>query len=98
MKKDLPKVVKKVSTFLGVNASESRIKEICTKSSFSEMKTNTEKENYDPNRTVCALTSNRRLIFRKGQWDSLTHERFPRSPAQSSLIANGDTIHTFQRT
>ncbi|XP_048355495.1 sulfotransferase 6B1-like [Sphaerodactylus townsendi] len=66
MKKDLPKVVKKVSTFLGVNASESRIKEICTKSSFSEMKTNTEKENYDPNRTVCALTSNRRLIFRKG--------------------------------
>nr|XP_056703504.1 sulfotransferase 6B1-like [Euleptes europaea] len=66
MKKDLPKVVKKVSTFLGVNASESGINEICAKSSFSEMKTNTEKENYNPNQTVCALTSNRRLIFRKG--------------------------------
>ncbi|XP_054845044.1 sulfotransferase 6B1-like isoform X2 [Eublepharis macularius] len=66
MKKDLPKVVKQVSSFLGVNTSESGINEICAKCSFSEMKTNTEKENYDPNQTVCALTSNRRLIFRKG--------------------------------
>ncbi|KAL8222318.1 UNVERIFIED_CONTAM: hypothetical protein K2H54_075497 [Gekko kuhli] len=66
MKKDLPNVVKKVSTFLGVNISESGIDEICSKCSFSEMKTNTEKENYNPNQTVCALTSNRRLIFRKG--------------------------------
>ncbi|XP_061494369.1 sulfotransferase 6B1-like [Rhineura floridana] len=66
MKRDLPKVVKKVSFFLGLNTSESGIGEICKKSSFSEMKSNTEKENSDPNRTVCALTSNRKLIFRKG--------------------------------
>ncbi|XP_015277318.1 PREDICTED: sulfotransferase 1C2-like, partial [Gekko japonicus] len=66
MKKDLPNVVEKVSAFLGVNTSESGIDEICVKCSFSEMKTNTEKENYNPNQTVCALTSNRRLIFRKG--------------------------------
>ncbi|XP_062990788.1 sulfotransferase 6B1-like [Elgaria multicarinata webbii] len=66
MKRDLPKVVKKVSAFLGVNTNESGINEICKKSSFSEMKTNTEKENHDPNHTVCALTSNRKLIFRKG--------------------------------
>uniref|UniRef100_A0A8D2Q5A0 Sulfotransferase n=2 Tax=Varanus komodoensis TaxID=61221 RepID=A0A8D2Q5A0_VARKO len=66
MKRDLPTVVKKVSTFLGLNTSESRINDICKKSSFSEMKTNTEKENHDPNHTVCALTSNRKLIFRKG--------------------------------
>ncbi|XP_028602961.1 sulfotransferase 6B1-like [Podarcis muralis] len=65
MKQDLPKVVKKVSAFLALNTSESRIHEICKKSSFSEMKTNTEKEN-DPNHTVCALTSNRKLVFRKG--------------------------------
>ncbi|XP_024052087.2 sulfotransferase 6B1-like [Terrapene carolina triunguis] len=66
MKKDLPKVVKKMSVFLGVNISDREIKEICEKSSFTEMKSNVEKENSDPNHTVCALTSNRKLIFRKG--------------------------------
>ncbi|XP_053112700.1 sulfotransferase 1C2-like [Hemicordylus capensis] len=66
MTKDLSKAVKKVSTFLGVNASENAIHDICKKSSFSEMKSNTEKENNDPNHTVCALTSSRKLIFRKG--------------------------------
>ncbi|XP_063165357.1 sulfotransferase 6B1-like [Candoia aspera] len=66
MKKDLPKVVKKLSAFLGLSPSESKIYEICKKASFNEMKTNTEKENSDQNHTVCVLTSNRKLIFRKG--------------------------------
>ncbi|KYO36720.1 sulfotransferase 6B1 [Alligator mississippiensis] len=66
MKKDLPKTVKKIGVFLGINISDSEIREVCKKSSFSEMKTNIEKENVDPNHTVCALTSDKKLIFRKG--------------------------------
>ncbi|KAJ6666231.1 hypothetical protein lerEdw1_000503 [Lerista edwardsae] len=66
MKKDLSRVVKNISTFLGVNVNDSIISEICKKSSFGEMKSNMEKENHDPNHTVCALTSNRNLILRKG--------------------------------
>ncbi|XP_066489900.1 sulfotransferase 6B1-like [Tiliqua scincoides] len=66
MKKDLSRVVKKISTFLGVSVNESIIHEICKKSSFSEMKSTMEKENHDPSHTVCALTSNRKLILRKG--------------------------------
>ncbi|KAG8138431.1 hypothetical protein E2320_004324 [Naja naja] len=66
MKKDLPKVMKELSAFLGLNPTESQIYEICKKSSFNEMKTNTEKENSDENHTVCVLTSNPKLIFRKG--------------------------------
>uniref|UniRef100_A0A8C8SU30 Sulfotransferase n=1 Tax=Pelusios castaneus TaxID=367368 RepID=A0A8C8SU30_9SAUR len=66
MKKDLPKVVKKMSIFLEINISDSETEEICEKSSFTEMKSNVEKENSDSNHTVCALTSNRKLIFRKG--------------------------------
>uniref|UniRef100_A0A8D0HUW9 Sulfotransferase n=1 Tax=Sphenodon punctatus TaxID=8508 RepID=A0A8D0HUW9_SPHPU len=66
MKKDLPKVVKKMCLFLGVNIGDGEVKEVCKKSSFSEMKNNTEKENRDPSHTVCTLTSNRKLIFRKG--------------------------------
>lgn len=64
---DLSRAVKKISTFLGVNVNESIISEICKKSSFGEMKSNMEKENHDPNHTVCALTSNRKLILRKGK-------------------------------
>ncbi|NXL88294.1 ST6B1 Sulfotransferase, partial [Alectura lathami] len=66
MKKNLPKIVKQISTFLGIDISDADIQDICLKSSFSEMKSDTEKENSDPNHTVCALTSNRKLIFRKG--------------------------------
>ncbi|XP_064586906.1 sulfotransferase 6B1-like [Zonotrichia leucophrys gambelii] len=66
MKKDLPKVVKEISLFLNLNVSDDDIQDICKKSSFSEMKNDTEKENSDPSHTVCALTSNRKLIFRKG--------------------------------
>ncbi|XP_027762008.1 sulfotransferase 6B1-like [Empidonax traillii] len=66
MKKDLPKVVKKIALFLSLNVSDKDIQDTCNKSSFSEMKTDTEKENSDPSHTVCALTSNRKLIFRKG--------------------------------
>ncbi|XP_009897949.1 sulfotransferase 6B1 [Dryobates pubescens] len=66
MKKDLPKIVKKISLFLSLNVSENDIQDICKKSSFSAMKSDTEKENSDPHNTVCALTSNKKLIFRKG--------------------------------
>ncbi|NWH85252.1 ST6B1 Sulfotransferase, partial [Aegithalos caudatus] len=66
MKKDLPKVVKEITLFLSLNVSDNDIQDICNKSSFSEMKNDTEKENSDPSHTVCALTSNRKLIFRKG--------------------------------
>ncbi|NWZ40548.1 ST6B1 Sulfotransferase, partial [Brachypodius atriceps] len=66
MKKDLPKAVKEITLFLNLNVSDNDIQDICKKSSFSEMKNDTEKENSDPNHTVCALTSNRKLIFRKG--------------------------------
>ncbi|KAG8438544.1 hypothetical protein GDO86_004926 [Hymenochirus boettgeri] len=66
MKKDLPKSVRKISSFLGINVNDNEISEICKKTSFTEMKTNVEKENSDPNNTVCALTTNKRLIFRKG--------------------------------
>ncbi|NXL38890.1 ST6B1 Sulfotransferase, partial [Glaucidium brasilianum] len=64
MKKDLPKIVKEISLFLGLNVSDNDIQDICRQSSFSEMKSDTEKN--DPSHTVCALTSNRKLIFRKG--------------------------------
>ncbi|XP_035396697.1 sulfotransferase 6B1-like [Cygnus atratus] len=66
MKKDLPKIVKEISVFLDIDISDDDIQDICKKSSFSEMKNDTEKENSDPSHTVCALTSNRKLIFRKG--------------------------------
>ncbi|KAE8613017.1 hypothetical protein XENTR_v10007535 [Xenopus tropicalis] len=66
MKKDLPKSVRKISSFLGINLSDNEISEICKKTSFGEMKTNVERENSDPNSMVCALTTNKKLIFRKG--------------------------------
>ncbi|KAF3816271.1 hypothetical protein GH733_014444 [Mirounga leonina] len=66
MKKDLSKSIKKIVTFLGINVSDSEINKIARKTSFSEMKNNAAKENCDPNHTICALTSNRNLVFRKG--------------------------------
>ncbi|KAM9313000.1 sulfotransferase 6B1-like [Gastrophryne carolinensis] len=66
MKKDTFQAVKRISAYLGININDNEIHEICKKTSFSEMKNNVEKENEDPNHTVCSLTSNRRLIFRKG--------------------------------
>lgn len=54
--------------FLEIDISDDDIQDICKKSSFSEMKNDTEKENSDPSHTVCALTSNRKLIFRKGKF------------------------------
>ncbi|XP_023581225.1 sulfotransferase 1C2-like [Trichechus manatus latirostris] len=66
MKKDLSKGIKEIATFLGVHMSDSEINNIAWKTSFSEMKNNSARENYDPNQTVCALTSNRKLVFRKG--------------------------------
>lgn len=47
--------------------SDSEISKIAGKTSFSEMKNNAAKENCDPNHTICALTSNRNLVFRKGK-------------------------------
>ncbi|XP_018415521.1 PREDICTED: sulfotransferase 6B1-like [Nanorana parkeri] len=66
MKKNPFKSVRKISSYLGINMNDNEIHEICKKTSFSEMKDNVEKEVSDPNHTVCSLTSNRRLIFRKG--------------------------------
>ncbi|XP_053320419.1 sulfotransferase 1C2-like [Spea bombifrons] len=66
MKKDLPKAIRKISSFLGININDNEIGEICKKTSFSEMRSNVERERSDPNHTVCSLTSNKRLIFRKG--------------------------------
>ncbi|KAJ1164891.1 hypothetical protein NDU88_005323 [Pleurodeles waltl] len=66
MKKNLPKSIRKICSFLGLSISDQEINEASRMSSFNEMKNNVEKENHDPNHTVCALTSNRKLIFRKG--------------------------------
>ncbi|NP_001091145.1 uncharacterized protein LOC100036897 [Xenopus laevis] len=66
MKKDLPKSVRKISSFLSINLSDNEISAVCKKTSFGEMKTSVEKENNDPSHTVCALTTNKKLIFRKG--------------------------------
>ncbi|MBZ3869802.1 ATP-binding cassette sub-family C member 9 [Sciurus carolinensis] len=65
MKKDFSKSLKKITTFLGIHVNDSEINKIAWKTSFSEMKNNTVKENHDPNHTICALTSERSLVFRK---------------------------------
>lgn len=66
MKKDFSKSLKKITTFLGIHVNDSEINKIAWKTSFSEMKNNTVKENRDSNHTICALTSERSLVFRKG--------------------------------
>ncbi|XP_027790039.1 sulfotransferase 6B1-like [Marmota flaviventris] len=66
MKKDFFKSLKKITTFLGMHVNDSEINNIAWKTSFSEMKNNTVKESHDPNHTICALTSERNLVFRKG--------------------------------
>ncbi|XP_036876204.2 amine sulfotransferase-like isoform X1 [Manis javanica] len=66
MKKDLSKSIKKITTFLNINMSDDEIDKIAWKTSFSEMKNNAAKENSDSNHTICALTCNRNLVFRKG--------------------------------
>nr|XP_006633806.1 PREDICTED: sulfotransferase 6B1-like isoform X1 [Lepisosteus oculatus] len=66
MKKDLPKHVKEISSFLNISVSEDQIREISKKCSFHEMKEQAEREKVNTNHTVCALTSDRKLIFRKG--------------------------------
>ncbi|XP_053575686.1 sulfotransferase 6B1-like [Bombina bombina] len=83
MKKDLPKSIRKISTFLGINVNDDEINEICNKTSFSEMKTNVEKENTDPKHTVCSLTSNKKLIFRKG---TVGDWKFYFTPKQNRLF------------
>ncbi|TKC33585.1 hypothetical protein EI555_004697 [Monodon monoceros] len=67
MKKDPSKTIKKITAFLGLSMSDGEINQIAWKTSFTEMKNNTTKENCDPNHTICALTSNRNLVFRKGK-------------------------------
>ncbi|XP_007944988.1 sulfotransferase 6B1-like [Orycteropus afer afer] len=66
MKKDLSKSIKKITAFLGIYVSESEINKIAWKTSFSEMKNNAAREDSDQKHTICALTSNRNLVFRKG--------------------------------
>lgn len=64
---DISKSIKKITTFLGINVSDGEINKIAWKTSFSEMKNNATKENRDPDHTICALTSDRNLVFRKGK-------------------------------
>ncbi|XP_069083620.1 sulfotransferase 6B1-like [Pleurodeles waltl] len=67
----LPKSIRKICSFLGLSISDQEINEVSRMSYFNEMKNNVEKENHDPNHTVCALTSNVTLIFRKAFIDPL---------------------------
>lgn len=64
---DLSKGIKKITTFLGINLHDNEINQIAWKTSFREMKNNAAEENCDPNKTICALTTNRNLVFRKGK-------------------------------
>lgn len=64
---DPSKTIKKITAFLGLSMSDGEINQIAWKTSFTEMKNNTAKENCDPNHTICALTSNRNLVLRKGK-------------------------------
>ncbi|XP_004634712.1 sulfotransferase 6B1 [Octodon degus] len=66
MKKDFSKSFKKIATFLGIHVNDSEVNEIAWKTSFSEMKSHSVKENDDVSHTICALTSDRNLVFRKG--------------------------------
>ncbi|XP_035257278.1 sulfotransferase 6B1-like [Anguilla rostrata] len=70
LKKDLPKYVQEISSFLGLRVSEEQAREIAKRSSFREMKERVEREKErekpEATHTVCALTSDRKLIFRKG--------------------------------
>ncbi|KAJ8245629.1 hypothetical protein GJAV_G00272790 [Gymnothorax javanicus] len=72
LKKDLPKYVQEISSFLRMRVTEEQAREIARRSSFREMKERVEREREreagrpDTTHTVCALTSNRKLIFRKG--------------------------------
>ncbi|XP_028735694.1 sulfotransferase 6B1-like [Peromyscus leucopus] len=66
MKNDFAKSLKKITAFLGISVNDSEMSKITRNTSFSEMKSNAVKENCNPNHTICALTSNRNLVFRKG--------------------------------
>ncbi|KAM6216302.1 LOW QUALITY PROTEIN: sulfotransferase 6B1-like [Rhynchocyon petersi] len=70
MKKDLFKAIKEITTFLGVQVSDSEISKIAGKTSFAERKNNAARENHGLNHTICALISNGNLVFRKavGDW------------------------------
>ncbi|KAL1775765.1 sulfotransferase 6B1-like [Sigmodon hispidus] len=66
MKKDFVKSLKKITAFLDISVNDSEMDKIAQNTTFSEMKTNAVKENCDPNHTICALTSDKKLVFRKG--------------------------------
>ncbi|XP_031239681.1 sulfotransferase 6B1-like [Mastomys coucha] len=66
MKKDFVKSLKKITAFLGIDVNDSEMGKIARSTSFSEMKNKAAKENCDPNHVICALTSDRNLVFRKG--------------------------------
>jgi hypothetical protein len=65
---DFVKSLKKITAFLGIDVNDSEMAKIARSTSFSEMKSNAAKENCDPNHVICALTSDRNLVFRKGLW------------------------------
>ncbi|XP_036036179.1 sulfotransferase 1C2-like [Onychomys torridus] len=66
MKNDFAESLQKITAFLGISVDNSEMSKIARNTSFSEMKSNAVKENCDPNHTICALTSDRNLVFRKG--------------------------------
>ncbi|OBS66496.1 hypothetical protein A6R68_04965 [Neotoma lepida] len=63
MKNDFAKSLKKITAFLGISVNDSEMSKIARNTSFNEMKSKVVKENCDPNHTICALTSNRNLVF-----------------------------------
>ncbi|XP_038174196.1 sulfotransferase 1C2-like [Arvicola amphibius] len=66
MKKDFVKSLNKIADFLGIDVNDSDVSKIARSTSFNEMKSNAVKENCEPSHTICALTSDRNLVFRKG--------------------------------
>uniref|UniRef100_UPI00398EC1C7 sulfotransferase 6B1-like n=1 Tax=Pristiophorus japonicus TaxID=55135 RepID=UPI00398EC1C7 len=66
MKKDLLKSIEQICNFLGISVTDQQMREISRRSSFKEMKEEAQRENPAPDHTVCVLTSNRQLVFRKG--------------------------------
>lgn len=90
---DLSKSIKKITTFLGINVSDSEINQIAWKASFREMKINAAKENCDPNKTICALTSNKNLVFRKGKSGSNVVLWLGRMLGSSSILPCLSSFH-----
>ncbi|ELW60553.1 Sulfotransferase 1C2A, partial [Tupaia chinensis] len=67
--RSLYKSIKEISTILSINVSNSEVNKIAWKMCFSEMKNNAAREVCGLNRTICALTTNRNMVFKEGVVD-----------------------------